>query len=92
VCAGVDLEELTYGAWGGAVVVGSGRERHISVMGHSGLRFGHDIAKSLFQESPSSGEIGVWGRYRIDFCGHFARSGGILWRREVGKKGNAAMP
>ena len=92
MCKGLGLEELTYGAWGGAVVVGGGRERHISVIGHSSLGFGHDIAKPLFQESPSSGEVGVWGRYRIDFCGHFMRSGGILWRREVGEKWNAAIP
>ena len=85
------LEELTYGVRGSAVVVGGGRERHVSVVGHSGLGFGHDIAKPLFQESPSSGEVGVWGRYRIGFCGHFVRFGSILWRREVGEKWNAVV-
>jgi len=85
----VDLEELTYGARGGAVVVGGGRERHVSVRGHSGLWFGHDISEPIFQESPSSGEVSVCGRYRIDFCSHFVRSGGILWRREVGERKNA---
>jgi len=82
VCGrGVDLEELTYGARGGAVVVGSGRERHVSVGGHSGLWFGHDIAKPIFQESPSSGEVCARGRYRIlglFYCSHFVRSGDIL--------------
>ena len=88
----VDLEELTYGVRGGAVVVGGGRERHVFVIGCSGLRVGHDIVKSLLEERPSSGEVGVWGRYWIDLCGHFVRSGCNLWQREVGERGNVGVP
>jgi len=65
--------ELTYGSRGGAVVVGGGRERHVFVMGYSRLWFGQDIVEAIFQESPSSDEVGVWGRCCIGFCGHFVR-------------------
>ena len=83
----MDFEELTYGARGCAVVVGGGREGNVSEICHFVLWLGHDMVEPFFQESPSSGQVGVFGRYQIYFCGHFVRLGDNLLRTEVGEKG-----
>ena len=44
---------------GCAIVIGNGIERHILGIGHSSLKFSHDMVDPLFQEGPSCGQVGV---------------------------------